>query len=180
MEMLDAAGLVVTHFWRTVVPPFATELAVDPNDVDAGVVADALRVPESTTYQFVVRAVRATPDATHESTKVMAAARRDDETGRRALIRSMEDGAVELTKQRVRELERRLDAVSRELDRARTDLTLSAEEAAAARARVDEIERSTAYRVITAYRVRINRWFPPGSRRRRAARPLTRLARVHW
>ncbi|HET8590840.1 MAG TPA: methyltransferase domain-containing protein [Nakamurella sp.] len=59
LEMLERAGLVPVAVERTVVPAFESELAVSRESVDPAVLEEVLRVPESQTYQFVVKAVRA-------------------------------------------------------------------------------------------------------------------------
>ena len=52
------AGFAVAEMRRTSVGLFGTELGLDPEDFDSGIVERVLADPESTTYQFVVKAVR--------------------------------------------------------------------------------------------------------------------------
>lgn len=59
LEMLDRAGLIPVAIERTVARVFESELAVPRQSVDPAVLEEVLRVPESQTYQFVVKAVKA-------------------------------------------------------------------------------------------------------------------------
>jgi 2-polyprenyl-3-methyl-5-hydroxy-6-metoxy-1,4-benzoquinol methylase len=56
-EMIRDAGFVMVDLRRVHYDVFATEQAVDPEDVAPAVLAAALADPESETYQFVVSAV---------------------------------------------------------------------------------------------------------------------------
>lgn len=58
LELLAGAGLRPVDLVRIVVPAFETELGVDRGSFPDAVIAEALKVPESQTYQFVVKAVR--------------------------------------------------------------------------------------------------------------------------
>ncbi|MGI8418597.1 MAG: methyltransferase domain-containing protein [Nakamurella sp.] len=57
MELLASAGVAPVKIDRMHIPVFDTELAVPRETVAAAVLAAALEVPESETYQFVVTAV---------------------------------------------------------------------------------------------------------------------------
>lgn len=94
------AGLVPVDIRRTTAGFFETEIRVDPADVDPALVERLRQDPDSDTYQFVLRAVRA--DAVHDA---------DD------LPRRYEELEVDLIMRR-----RELDQVRAELDHTRNDL----------------------------------------------------------
>lgn len=62
-KLLADAGLSVVAVDRVVVPPFATELGVDPGTAPADLVAQILEDPDAETYQFVIKAVMDDADA---------------------------------------------------------------------------------------------------------------------
>jgi 2-polyprenyl-3-methyl-5-hydroxy-6-metoxy-1,4-benzoquinol methylase len=57
LELLAASGLIVAEIERSTVAAFESEIEVDRDLVTDEVLAEALRVPEAETYQFIVRAV---------------------------------------------------------------------------------------------------------------------------
>jgi len=56
LELVKRAGLIPTEIYRVTVPVFATEMGVQPSDVNESVLEAVLRDRESETYQFVIRA----------------------------------------------------------------------------------------------------------------------------
>ena len=62
-KLLADAGLAVVTVDRVVVPPFATELGVDPGTIPADLMGRILEDPDAETYQFVIKAVPDDADA---------------------------------------------------------------------------------------------------------------------
>lgn len=58
-ELLDQAGFVATDVRRTTLPPFATEIPLEPGDFPPDLVDLVEDDPDSSTYQFVLTAVPA-------------------------------------------------------------------------------------------------------------------------
>ena len=57
LQLVKDAGLVAVEVVRVTSPVFATEIGVEPNDVDDDVLPALLEDRESLTYQFIVKAV---------------------------------------------------------------------------------------------------------------------------
>jgi O-antigen biosynthesis protein len=57
LQMIRDAGLVAVEFARVTSPVFATEIGVEPSDVDDDVLGAMLEDRESQTYQFIIKAV---------------------------------------------------------------------------------------------------------------------------
>lgn len=58
LDLIAQAGLLPVEIHRIIALPFETELAVPRESVSADLLHELLRVPESETYQFVLRAIR--------------------------------------------------------------------------------------------------------------------------
>ncbi|MDP8961933.1 MAG: methyltransferase domain-containing protein, partial [Actinomycetota bacterium] len=91
-RMLWEAGFASVEMRRTSTELFETELGVRPEEFDAAVVEQIRRDPESTTYQFVLKAVPADADtAIHEL--------REREEAQRLRIVSLEREVAERARQ---------------------------------------------------------------------------------
>jgi 2-polyprenyl-3-methyl-5-hydroxy-6-metoxy-1,4-benzoquinol methylase len=77
IDLLDEAGLLVTDIQRIKVNAFESEITVDRDLVSQDVLDAALGVPESETYQFVIRAVidHGEPEARKTARDVLQQAR---------------------------------------------------------------------------------------------------------
>lgn len=121
LDLLAAAGLIACEIDRTTARPFETELAVPRSSVPDEVLAEVLRVPESETYQFVVRAVidDGSPELRRRSRRKLARRRKS------ALVKERRDHPPSM-----------ID----ELKQARDYLAVAEADRDAARARVAAVE----------------------------------------
>ena len=161
LDMLRDAGLIVTDIERIKVNAFESEIAVDRDLVNTEILDAALAVPESETYQFVVRAVidRGDAEARRQSRQILKRAR-DRE---------------------VRQLARRAAgpigvALSEQLQIARGYLEQSELEREAARARLNEVtsELDVARQLADSLRLELGRSTASGTGARRRTRHRAR------
>lgn len=127
-DLFREAGMAPIDVRRTTAGFFDTPVPVRESEFPPEVVDTVLADPESSTYQFVLRAVTDDADAAVAQLRSDAEAQRTriaileaELTGARRTVQELQSRAEEAEK-RADDLEARLAGVSEELDRARTEL----------------------------------------------------------
>ena len=157
LDLIESAGLIVADIERITTNAFETEIAVDRDGIDQAILDAALAVPESETYQFVVRAVVDSGDrnARQQSERTLIRAR-DKELRRldarangpvgESISQQLEVArAYLLQTEHDRDAARQqIDALSAELAAARQQIDALTAELAAARQQIDALSAELA------------------------------------
>jgi len=143
LDLIESAGLIVTDIERITTNAFETEIAVDRDGIDQAILDAALAVPESETYQFVVRAVVDSGDrnARQQSERTLIRAR--DKELRRLDARA--NGPVgESISQQLEVARAYLLQTEHDRDAARQQIDALSAELAAARQQIDALSAELA------------------------------------